>query len=95
VINTKIDEYEVAYSMRSYFPRIWLKSNKKVVGQLVFRANGSDLPFASMDKDQVQLYYHLEDYANTIDFLRNEKPVYLFYTGSGEGNENGIKMTSD
>ena len=42
---------------------------------------------------QVQLYYHLDDYRNAIDLLRNETPVYLLYSGSGGGFENGIKTT--
>jgi hypothetical protein len=37
------------------------------------------------------LYYHLDDFQNAIDLLRNEKPVYLYYSGSGGGHENGIK----
>ncbi len=44
---------------------------------------------------QVNLYYHLEDYYNTIDLLRNEGPIYLLYSGSGSGFENGIKTTPE
>jgi hypothetical protein len=44
---------------------------------------------------QVNLYYHLEDYRNTIDLLRNEGPMYLLYNGSGPGFENGIKTTQE
>jgi len=40
-------------------------------------------------------FYHLDDYENTIDLLRNESPVYLLYRGSGGGFENGIKTTQE
>jgi len=43
----------------------------------------------------VNIYYHLQSYANCIDLLRNEKPMYLLYSGSGGGFENGIKTTAE
>jgi hypothetical protein len=48
-----------------------------------------------MVNDQVNLYYHLDDYQNAIDLLRNEHPIYLLYSGSGSGYENGIKTTPE
>ncbi|HET7208310.1 MAG TPA: hypothetical protein VFI95_17170 [Terriglobales bacterium] len=44
---------------------------------------------------QVNLYYHLEDFDHTIDLLRNEKPMFLLFSGSGAGFENGIKTTAE
>lgn len=92
---TKIDEYEVMYSANTFVPRIWLKSGGKYIGQLIFKPDGSALPSDTMSGGQVNLYYHLEDFENAIDLLRNEKPMYLLYSGSGTGFENGIKTTQE
>ncbi len=92
---TQIDQYEVMYSANTFFPRIWLKSGGKPIGQLIFKPNGSSLPPDSMTNGQVNLYYHLDDYQNAIDLLRNESPMYLLYSGSGGGFENGIKTTQE
>ena len=92
---TKIDEYEVMYSANSFIPRIWLKSGGKFIGQLIFKPNGAALPPDAQVGAQVNLYYHLNDYANAIDLLRNESPMYLLFSGTGGGNENGIKTTQE
>lgn len=92
---TKIDEYEVMYAANTFAPRIWLKSSGKFIGQLIFKPNGSPLPPDNMAGAQVNLYYHLDNFENTIDLLRNEKPMYLLYSGSGGGFENGIKTTAE
>ena len=92
---TKIDAYEVMYSANSFVPRIWLKSGAQYVGQLWFMPNGTALPPDNESGSQVNLYYHLEDYQNAIDLLRNESPMYLLYSGSGGGFENGIKTTQE
>ncbi len=92
---TKIDEYEVMYSANTFVPRIWLKGAGKFIGQLIFRPNGSVLPPDGIASGQVSLYYHLDDFENAIDLLRNEKPMYLLYSGSGGGFENGIKTTPE
>ena len=92
---TKIDDYEVMYSANKFVPRIWLKSGGNFIGQLIFQANGSSLPPDGMAGGQVNLYYHLEHFENVIDLLRNEKPMYLLFSGSGSGNENGIKTTAE
>jgi hypothetical protein len=92
---TKIDKYEVMYSANTFFPRIWLKHGGTYIGQLIFKPNGSALPADSMSGGQVSLYYHLDDYQNAIDLLRNESPMYLLYSGSGGGFENGIKTTEE
>jgi hypothetical protein len=96
---TMIDEYEVMYSSlnspNKWVPRIWLKGGGTWIGQLQFYPDGSQLPADKMSNGQVNLYYHLEDFENIVDLLRNEKPMYLIWTGSGAGWENAIMTTSE
>jgi len=92
---TKIDEYEVMYSANQFPPRIWLKNSGKFIGQLIFKPNGSALPPDGQSGGQANLYYHLDHFQNALDMLRNEKPMYLLYTGAGAGFENGIKTTPE
>jgi hypothetical protein len=92
---TMIEQYEVMYSANKFSPRIWLKSGNKYIGQLIFEADGKALPDDSMQNDQINLYYHLENFEHIIDLLRNEKPMYLLFSGSGGSNENGIKTTAE
>jgi hypothetical protein len=93
VTTTKIDEYEVMYSSNKFPPRIWLKSAGKFIGQLVFKADGATLPADAMVSGQVNIYYHLQDFANIVDMLRNEKPMYLLW--AGPTSENGVKTTAE
>ena len=88
---TMIDEYEVMYSANTFAPRLWLKNGGDFIGQLVFMPNGASLPADS----SASLYYHLDDFANALDLLRNEKPMYLLFSGTGTGYENGIKTTPE
>lgn len=90
---TKIDEYEVMYSSNKFPPRIWLKGAGKFIGQLIFRADGTTLPVDAMVGSQVNIYYHLQDFANIIDMLRNEKPMYLLWARAT--SENGVKTTPE
>ncbi len=92
---TQIDEYEVMYSANKFPPRIWLKHAGAYIGQMIFQADGSVLPPDAMSGGQANLYYHLENFQNAIDLLRNEKPMYLLFSGSGGGFENGIKTTAE
>ena len=77
------------YSANKNPPRIWLKTGGKFIGQLFFMPNGAVLP----SDTKTSLYYHLDDFQNAIDVLRNEEPVYLLY--SGKNAENGIKTTPE
>lgn len=88
---TQIYSYEVMYSANKFVPRIWLKNNTAYIGQLIFYQDGAVLPDDNLRGGQINLYYHLQDFENTLDILRNEKPVYILYSGSGGGFENGIK----
>jgi hypothetical protein len=36
------------------------------------------------------LHYHLEDFENVLRLLAGDKTVYLLYSGTGAGFENGI-----
>jgi hypothetical protein len=83
---TMIDEYEVLYAANTFVPRIWLKADGNFIGQLVFMPDGSPLPDDTADS----LYYHLEDFENAYAVLSGDKPVYLLFSGSGTGYENGI-----
>jgi hypothetical protein len=77
---TVIDSYMVQYSSNTFSRRIGLKNGANYIGQLVFMPEGTTLPADKMQGTQAQLYYHLEDFANCIDLLRNEKPVYPLCT---------------
>jgi len=92
---TPITAYEVMYSSNTFPPRIWLRNGKTAIGQLIFLPNGTALPVDTMVGTQVNLHYHLDDFQNAIDLLRNEAPMYLQWFGSGGGNENGIKTTQE
>jgi hypothetical protein len=89
----KIDEYEVMYSSNKFPPRIWLKSAGKYIGQLIFQPNGSTLSSNALVGTQYNMYYHLDDFQNCIDLLRNEKPMYLLW--NGPTSENGIKTMAE
>ncbi len=93
LVTVKIDEYEVMYSSNKFPPRIWLKSAGKYIGQLVFKPNGVTLSSDALAGSQYNLYYHLEDFQNCIDLLRNEKPMYLLWLGPT--GENGIKTIAE
>jgi len=92
---TQIDEYTVTYSSNTFFPRIGLKHAGAFIGQLVFHPNGTALPADGLLSGQPQLHYHLDDFQNAIDLLRNEKPMFLLFVGSGGGNENAIRSTAE
>jgi hypothetical protein len=81
------------YSANKFVPRIWLKSAGKFIGQLIFNPDGAPLPSDAMTGGQLNLYYHLKDFENIIDLLRNEKPMYLLWMGAG--GENGVKTTPE
>jgi hypothetical protein len=93
---TRIDQFEVMYSANSFAPRIWLLSAGKFIGQLIFFPNGSTLPpDAKLPNGQVNIYYHLDDFENAHQLLETEKEVYLLFSGSGSGNENGILTSAE
>jgi hypothetical protein len=92
---TQITDYQVQYSANTFPPRIWLKNGANFIGQLIFMPDGSALPPDGQSGSQVNLYYHLEDFENAFAILSEEKIVYLLYSGSGPGFENGIQTSAD
>lgn len=91
----RVDAYEVLYSANSFSPRIALKNAGNYIGQMIFLPNGAALPADTLVNKQAQLHYHLDDFQNAVDLLRNEKPIYMYYNGSGGGFENGIRTMSE
>lgn len=91
---TLIDHYEVLYAANTFPPRIWLQNGGKFIGQLIFMAAGATLPADGVSGGQVNLYYHQADFANILNIFQKEKTVYLLYSGSGPGFENGIQTAS-
>lgn len=92
---TRIDQFEVMYSSNTFVPRIWLLNAGKFIGQLIFFPDGKALPPDTMVKGQVNLYYHLEDFENVHQLLETEKDVFLLFSGSGPGFENGILTAAE
>jgi hypothetical protein len=88
---TKIEKYLIYYSTSAFAPRIGLFATGKFIGQLNFKEDGATLPADELKNGVPWLWYHKHDFAALVDIMRNEKPAYLYYNGTGGGNENGIK----
>lgn len=87
-----IEAYEVMYSSNLFPPRIWLRGEGRSLGQLLFHPNGATLPEDGQREDgQVDLHYHLDDFANILSVLREGPMAFLIYNGAGGGNENAIR----
>lgn len=85
---TEIHAYQVRYSANTFRRCIWLKNNGRYIGLLFFNPNGSVLPQDNFENIHAYavLNYHLDDFQNVLDILRNEKPLYLLYKGPGLEN---------
>ena len=93
---TRIDDFEVMYSANSFVPRIWLIGGGNFIGQLIFYPNGQALPPDTVRPGgQVDVFYHLDDFENVHQLLENEEEVYLLFSGSGGGFENGILTAAE
>ena len=81
---TQIDRYTVWYRSNKSIPTIslWKDNVNKNIASLSFRPNGSVLPNDSSYDGTAFLFFHLEDFANIIDLLRNEKPIFLWWDGT-------------
>ena len=88
---TPIDSYQVWYSSNQFPPRVAIFGGATPLGQLIFMPDGSDLPDDAMEDGQVNLFYHLEDFANVLGLLRSELTLSLLFNGSGGGFENVIQ----
>ena len=91
----RVDAYEVLYSANGFPPRIALKNAGNYIGQMIFLPNAAVLPADTVVNKQAQLHYHLDDFQNAVDLLRNEKPIYMDYNGSGSCFENGVRTMSE
>lgn len=94
---TEIHAYQVRYSSNTFRRCIWLKNNGRYIGLLFFNPNGAILPqdYFEPTHSYAILNYHLDDFQNVLDILRNEKPVYLLFNGSGPGFENCIQTEEE
>ena len=82
---TSIDRYSVEYKYSNASnPTIslWKNGVNRNIASLSFRPNGSVLPQNYSTLGTAFLFFHLEDFANIIDLLRNENPVFLFLDGT-------------
>ena len=87
-----IRSYFVTYSANGFIPRIGLMdAQDRYVGQLEFQADGSVLEADVLQPSGFRLRYHLANYPHLIDLLRNERPLEVFFNGSGGGFENGLR----
>jgi hypothetical protein len=80
----QISAYSVMYSANTYQPRIGLSDAAgNAVGQLVFYPDTEKLPDDRLVSGGIpDLFYHLKDFKNVLDLLRNEKPMWLYYNAS-------------
>ncbi len=81
-----IDAYSVIYSSRNGMRRIGVKRGTTYVGDLFFHPDNAALPADQLSDGHIVLNYHLRDFANILDLLRNEKPLYLWYHGANSDN---------
>jgi hypothetical protein len=97
---TPITSYSVEYQSNPPSARIYLQAHLRVlttIASLTFKPKGTHLP--REDRTLVfgavvpNLYFHLEDFQNILDLLRNEKTVYLRY--SHGGSNNGITTVAE
>lgn len=81
-----VDGYSVIYSSRDGTRRISLRRGVQYVASLFFYADSAALPTDSLTDGQIALFYRLRDFANIMDLLRNEKPLYVWYSGPNDSN---------
>jgi hypothetical protein len=92
--STLIDTYVIIYSANARPRRIELSAVTRHAGTLLFFPDNTRLPANRLAGKTPVLHYYLEDFANVLDILKHEKPVYLIYTGPGPQDENGL-ITKD
>jgi hypothetical protein len=92
--STAINQYEVFYSSNGFPPRIGLINDAAYFAQFLFMPNGSVLPSDGVLNGQIQIYYHLEDFANILNILQHEKQVFLVYNGPNAGNDENFLQTT-
>jgi hypothetical protein len=88
---TSFDAYRVRYLSRSVTgPEIDCLHRGDLVGRLVFHEEDAEMPanelLAEGDGGAVCLHFRLSQFPHLIDLLREEKPLYLWFSeASGEG----------
>lgn len=87
---TLIEKHTIKYASGANPRSITLINGLDSIGTLLFYPNGAALPKDMTVKGHVMLYYYREDFANILNLLKTEKPVYLVYTGPGMIGENGL-----
>jgi hypothetical protein len=84
------------YSSNTFVPRVWLLNSGKFIGQLIFYPdNGKPLPADTKVNNQINLFFRHSDFENVINLLETEKNVFLLFSGTGPGFENGILTASE
>ena len=62
-------------------------ANDKTFAIAIFQEDASTLPQQYQGSDGIfRVYYHRSAFADVIDLLRNEKPMYFFYWYAGGTN---------
>jgi hypothetical protein len=94
---TPITAYSITYSANTFARRIALKNKAKFIGECYFYDQSTnplpdDAEILVNGKPYYTLSYYIEDFANVIAILESTKKKFLFFNGSGGGNENGISM---
>lgn len=90
----EIVQYVVMYSDNKFSPRIWLKGSAgNFIADIYFLPDGEALPDDALYGGIPRLHYHRQDFENVLDVLRNEKPLFLLYNGTGA--ENGIRTSEE
>ena len=83
------DEYKVFYtnSSKHYKAFIYLYHDKKYIGSLGFLNNDKVLPDAVFDNVNsiIRLHYHISNFGNIVEILRQEKPLRLYCHSDGFG----------
>jgi hypothetical protein len=90
-----VEEYEVLYSSNKFVPRILLKSEGKYIGQLIFNTDNTTLPSDSLENGQLNMYYHMQNFQDIINILRNDKPIFIEFTGTDVNDENCLRTSSE
>ena len=83
-----IDGYSVIHSSRDGMRRIGVKRGATYVADLFFHPDAAALPADSLVDGHISMHYRRSDFADVLDLLRNEKPLYLWY--QGPNNDNGL-----
>ncbi len=103
-MSEEIKKYEVNYfaggqSGDNYPYKATIKLRRgdgTLIGVAHFYKDRNDLPACDTinKNEQYHCHYHISDYANVLDILRNEKPVFFDFLG-GKWNMGSIATTSE